>query len=81
MTSSKYIFSKFHVLTILGWCCENAMKYDHLTIENLLYKSLYLSPGSKRLEPASKYSDLIGTMSAFNCLYVGHYLSDRAEIC
>ena len=25
------------------------------------------------LDPGSKYSELIGTMSAFNCLYLGHY--------
>ena len=49
------------------------MKYDYLTMENLPDKPQYLSPGSKRLEPVSKYYDLIGTMSAFNCLYLGHY--------
>ena len=35
-------------------------------IKNLPYERPYFSPGSKRLEPDSKYSDLIGTMSAFN---------------
>ena len=55
------------------------MTYDHLITENLPYKALYFCPGSKRLEPDSKYSDLIGAMSAFNCLYLGHYFSDRAE--
>ena len=54
--------------------------YDPLTMENLPCKPLYFSPGSKRLEPAAKHSDLIGTMPAFNCLYLGHYFSDRAEI-
>ena len=57
------------------------MKYGHLKIENMPHKPLYDSPGSKRLEPASKYSDLIGTMSSFNCLYLGHYFSSLAEIC
>ena len=68
-------------MTVSGECCENEMKYDHLTIENLLYKPIYFSPGSKRLEPDSECSDLIRTMSAFNCPYIGHYFSDRAEIC
>ena len=35
----------------------------------------------KYRDPGSKYSDLIGTMCAFSCRYVGHYFSDRAEIC
>ena len=48
---------------------------------NLPYKPLHFSPGSKQLEPASKYSDLIETMSAFSYLYLGQYFSDRAEIC
>ena len=61
--------------------CQNKLKYDHLKVQNLSYKPQYFSPGSKRLEPDSKYNDLIGTMSAFNCLYLGHYMSDRAEIC
>jgi len=70
-----------HVLTILGEYCQNGMKYDHLAIENLQNTNLYFSPGSKRLEPDTKYSDLIGTMSVFNCLYLDHYFLDRAEIC
>ena len=57
------------------------MKYNHLTIENLLCKPLYFSPGSERLEPNSNYNDKIGTMSAFNYLYLGQYFSDGAEIC
>ena len=56
------------------------MKYDHLTMENLPFKPLYFSPGSERLEPALNDSDLIGTMSAFNCVCLGHYFSDRADI-
>ena len=69
------------LLKIVDECCQNGIKYDHLTIQNSTYKPLYFSPGSKRLEPDSTHSDLIGTMSAFNCLYLGHYFSDRAEIC
>ena len=41
---------------------------------------LYFSPGTDRLEPDSKYNYFIGTMSAFNCLYLRQYFSDRAEI-
>ena len=70
-----------HVLTILDKYCQKGMKYYHLKTENLPQKPLYFSPGSKRLEPDSKYSDLIGIMSTFNCLYLGHYSSDRVEIC
>ena len=33
------------------------------------------------LDPGSEYSDLIGTMSVFNCLYFGHYFLNRAETC
>ena len=39
------------------------MKYSLLMTEDLPYKPLYFRPGSKRLDPGSKYSDLIGTMS------------------
>ena len=39
------------------------------------------SGGNPPLAPGSKYSNLIGTMSVFNCLYFGHYLSNGAEIC
>ena len=35
------------------------MKYNHLTIENLPYKPLYFSPGSKCLETDTEYSDLV----------------------
>ena len=70
-----------HVLTILVEHCQNGLKYDHLKTENLPYKPLYFSPGSKHLEPDSKYSDLIGAMSAFNCLYLDHHFSDQADIC
>ena len=69
------------MLTILGKNCQNRLKYGQLKAEDLPYEPMYISPGSKHLEPDSKYSDLIGTMSAFNCLYLGHYFSDRAEIC
>ena len=51
------------MLTIFGEYYQNGMKRNHLTIEDLPYKPLYFSPCSKRLEPASKYSDLIGTIS------------------
>ena len=54
------------------------MKYDHLTIENLPFRLLYSSPGCT---PDSKYSDLIGTLSEFNCIYLGGDFLDRAEIC
>ena len=66
------------MLTVSGKHCQNGMKYGHFTIENLPYMQLYLSPGSKRLEPASKYSDLIGTKLAFNYLYLDRYFSHRA---
>ena len=68
---------------LLGDCCQNRLKYDHLETEDLPYKQLYYSPVSNHLEPASKHSDLIGTMSAFNCLYLFNclYFSDQAEIC
>ena len=59
---------------MLGEYFQNGMNYDYLMVENLSYKPLYLSLDSKRLEPASKYSDLIGTMSAVNCLYLCCYL-------
>ena len=48
--------------------------------EDLPHKPLYFRPGSLLLDPGSKYSDLIGTMSALNCLYFGHYFSDRTDI-
>ena len=69
-----------HELTILYEYCQNALKCDHLKTENLPYNPLYLSSGSKRSEPDSKYSDLIGNMPAFNCLYLFHYFLDRAEV-
>ena len=69
-----------HVLTIVDEYCQNGLKYDHLEIENLPYKPLYFSLGSIRLAPDSKYSDLIGTMPAFNYLHLDPYLSDQAEI-
>ena len=78
---SECISPNRHVLKVLNEYFQNGLKYNHLKTENLPYKPLYFSPGSKPLEPASKYSDLIGTISAFNCLYHDHYLSDRAEIC
>ena len=40
-----------HMLTILGKCCQSRLKYNHLKAEDLAYKPLYFSPGSKRLEP------------------------------
>ena len=70
-----------HMLTILDEYCQNGLNYEHLKAETLPYKPLYFSSGSKRLEPDTKYSDLIGTISTFNCLYFGHYLPYRAEIC
>ena len=70
-----------HVLTILSEWCQIVMTYGHLMTEDLPYKPLYLRPGSLRLAPGSKYSNLIGTMSVFNCLYFGHYYSNGAETC
>ena len=70
-----------HVLTILSECCQNVMTYGHLMTEDLPYKPLYFRPGPLHLAPGSKYSDLIGTMPVFNCLYFGHYFSNGAEIC
>ena len=61
-------------LTILDEYCQNGLKYDNLKTENLPYKPLYFSPGSKRFEPDSKYSYLMGTISAFSCLNLGHYI-------
>ena len=43
--------------------------------EDLPYKPLHFRPGSLRFAPGSKYSNLIGTMSVFNCLYFGHFFS------
>ena len=37
--------------------------------------------GRKLAMQALRTSDLIGTMPAFNCLYLADYFSDRAEIC
>jgi len=68
-------------LQFLGEYCENGVKYTQQMIENLPCRPLFFSPGSKCLEPDSKCSDFIGAMSAFNCIYPGHYFSDRAEIC
>ena len=70
-----------HVLTILSECCQNVMTYGHLMTEDLPYKPLCFRPGSLRLAPGSNYSNLIGTMSVFNCLYFGHYFSNGAETC
>ena len=50
---------------MLGEWCQNGMKYGHLTAEDLPYKPLYFRPGSLRLAPGSKYSDLIGAMSVY----------------
>jgi len=62
-----------HVLKILDEYFQKGRKYNHLKTENLPYKPLYLSAGSEHLEPDTKYSDLIGAMSAFNCLNLDHY--------
>ena len=70
-----------HVLTILSEWYQNVMTYGHLMTENWPYKPLYFRPGALSLAPGSKYSALIGTMSVFNCLYFGHYISNGAEIC
>ena len=59
------------MLIILGEYCQNEVKYDHLKISQLAMQTIVFSPGSKRLVPGSKYNDLIGAMSAFNCLYLG----------
>ena len=64
------------MLTTLSEWCQNVMTFGHLMTEDLPYKPLYFQPGSLRLAPGSKYSDLIGTMSVFNCLYFGHYFSN-----
>ena len=69
------------VLKFLDDHCQNGIKYDNLKTENVPNKPLYFSSHSKRLEPDSKYCDLIGAISAFNCLYLGYYFPDRAEIC
>ena len=69
-----------HVSTILCEWCQNVMTYGQLMTEDLPYKPLYFRPGSLRLATGSKYSNLIGTMSVFNCLYFGHYFSNGTEI-
>ena len=69
-----------HMLKTLEERCQIGLKYDHLKTENVPHNSLNFSPGTKCLEPGTKYSDLMRTMSAFNCLYFDHYFSDRAEI-
>ena len=68
-------------MIILDDYCKHWQKHDNLKTKISLYKLQYFSPGSKRLDPDTKYNDLIGTITAFNCLYLGHYFSDRAEIC
>ena len=68
-------------LIIISERCQNGMKYGYLMTEDLPYKPLYFRPGSLRLAPGLKYNDLIGAISAFNCLYLAHYFSERAEIC
>ena len=61
-----------HVLSNLGGYCQNRLNYDHLKTKDLPQKPLYFSPISKRLELDTKHSDLIGTISVFNCLYLDH---------
>ena len=78
-TWSKNAPQNRQVLKIVDEYRQNGLKYDHLKAEIFPYKPLHFSPGSIRLEPASKDSDLMGTISAFNCLHLGHYFSDRAE--
>ena len=68
-------------MAILDQYRQNCPKYNSLKTENLPYKPLYFSHGSKRFEPDSKYSDLIRTISGFNCLYLGLHFSELAEIC
>ena len=64
-----------HVLAILSEWCQNVMTYGHLMTEDLPHKPLYFQPGYLRLATGSKYSDLIGTMSVFNCLYISVIIS------
>ena len=78
------MFLKFHILTawgesapqnrrlltILGEYFQNRLNYGHLKTKDLPYKPVYFSPGSERLEPDTKYSGLVGNMSAFNRLYI-----------
>ena len=61
------------MLAILGEYRQNRLNYDHLKTNDLPYKPLYFSPGSKRFELGTKYSDMIVAISAFSCLYLGHY--------
>ena len=53
------------------------MEYDQLTIEKLLYRPLCSSPGCKRIEPDSKYSDLIWTVSIQ--LHISRWLFFRSS--
>ena len=70
-----------HMFTTLSEYCQARLKCDHLKTNGSPYKPLHFSPCYKLLEPNSKFSDLIGTISAFNGLYLGHYFSNCAEIC
>ena len=74
-----------NVLKTLDEYFQKRLKYDHLKVKNLSYRRLYFSPAYKRLQDTHKqdteYSDLTGTVSSFNCLYLGHSFSDRAQIC
>ena len=65
-----------HMLRSLCEYCQNRLKYDHVETDNLPFKPLYFSLCSTLIEPGTKYSNLIGTMPAFNCLYLGHSVSD-----
>ena len=50
------------------------MTYGHLMTEDLPYKPLYFRPGSLRLAPDSKYSNLIGT-SQYSIAYISVIIS------
>ena len=49
-TWSESVSQNRHVLTILDECCQSLLKYNHLKTENMPWKPLHISPGSKRLE-------------------------------
>ena len=72
---------KEHVLTIFGGYCRDRMKYNHLTIEDFPYKKHWMFLLVIDVLNQPQNSDLIGTMSAFNCPYLCPYFSEQAEIC
>ena len=58
--------------------CDDIWPFNdrRLTIQTTVFSAwIFL-----RLAPGSKCSNLIGTMSVFNCLHFGHYFTNGVEI-